>query len=359
MDITAQAGPPQAPSAEAVPIGPPVLVDEKVGDINGHPIYISRFFAPLDARLRAEAVRRPRNEWVLFAAGLIKQELRRQIQDELLKNEALASLSGQQRVGLRAFVEQWRGTLASQSYGSASRAERKLRESDSAMTVDEWLAQQENRALIEHLLDTKISTEVHVTPRDVREYYERHYEEFNPPPVAHFRLIMVRADAQEDVMQIKDKLDAGEPFEKVASLPINRHRPDKGGLADDRVIKGEFGKSSFFGPRELNKAAQQLEPGRWAGPIRFGPEGRQSVAWLMLDEIHQPEQRSLFDVQSAIEQQLIAQFTEDESNRYFRKLLKKGSFTDPMLMGNRLLQVAIERYLPAEPDKPVSDAGPR
>ena len=70
----AESAPPEAVVAS-------VFVDAKIGDVNGKPIYATSFLEPLSARLRAEAEKMPRAEWMTFARERIREELDRSVED--------------------------------------------------------------------------------------------------------------------------------------------------------------------------------------------------------------------------------------------------------------------------------------
>ncbi|MEL7473630.1 MAG: hypothetical protein AAGK04_09960, partial [Planctomycetota bacterium] len=154
-------------SRPALPVGQADLIDAKVGDVNGRPIFASAFLEPLDARIAAEAERDPPREWTRNTYSLLSRELFQVVRDELIKAEARASLSEQQQVGLRYFLDEQLNTRIRQGRGSRVEAERALAQSGEAETLDEWIARQEDRSLIQFYIQERIRKGVHVTRRDV------------------------------------------------------------------------------------------------------------------------------------------------------------------------------------------------
>ncbi|MBZ0171510.1 MAG: hypothetical protein K8E66_03945, partial [Phycisphaerales bacterium] len=115
-------GAPMSVAEAAAPVETPVLLDAKVGDINGRPVFASEFLEPLEGNLRAKALETDRDQWIRFAAEQIQVQLRSMITDELLRAEALSRLTVEQKAGLRRFLQDVRSRLISQSGGSSQRA---------------------------------------------------------------------------------------------------------------------------------------------------------------------------------------------------------------------------------------------
>ena len=57
VDVVASAGAPELPKGpRPEPVGGAILIDAKIGDVNGRPIYASKFLEPMADHLRAKAV---------------------------------------------------------------------------------------------------------------------------------------------------------------------------------------------------------------------------------------------------------------------------------------------------------------
>lgn len=350
LDVRAEPGAPGGSNEPAAPAESPMFVDAKVGDVNGRPIYANAFLSSIEDRLSAEARRRAPANWQRFAAGLIRDELNRLIEDELLRAEALASFTPQQRQGLRFFIKSLRERARRGSLGSASLAEQRIQESE-GVSLDEWIKDQQARALVRHQVEEQIISKVRVTWRDVQRYYELNSDRFNPDPIAHFRRIRLREPSPEQIDRVSGALESGTPFEQVARWDLNVWRPEEGGAVDPVSFKGEFSHAAFaIGPEVLNEAAPSLEVGHWAGPLRYEVSGVASADWIYLDSIER-RNRPLEDpaVQIEIEQTLRNGLLEMERRRYLRRLMDRATFTDIDQMTRQLLRIATERYLPARP----------
>jgi hypothetical protein len=271
----------EAPSPQAPGEDEPVLVDAKVGDINGRAVYASKFFGGMEERLRAEARTKPRDRWLEDTEREIARKLNDQIQEELLRAEAIASLPEAQReVGLRNMMDSLRQERVRKGGGgSAAEAEQALRD-ETGMDIDSYVRRQGDRELIRYQLHKRVQSRVHVSWREIQQEFERRYGEFNPAPTARFVWIRVRDSRTEDIAFIEAELASGTDFRELAAIPANGYQPDKGGVYD-RQFEGEFAGGKFFVSEALNAAAVTLAPGAWTGPIRA--DG--FVSWLMLASI--------------------------------------------------------------------------
>lgn len=315
------------------------LLDAKVGDVNGKPIFTNSFFEPIDDRLIAEAGRLSPANWRRSAGTIIANRLDGIIADELLRAEALASLTPNQRVGLQAFLGKFRNNLLSQNLGSSQLASRRLQQ-EQGQTLDEALKQKEVDTLVQLTLIKEINRRVNVSWRDIKQRYERDIDEFSPPPTAVFRVIRAFKDDKEKISEIQKQLDNGTDFLKVAAGPLNNFNTDADGLHEVQ-IEESYETTKFFGPDILNEATQKLHVGEAIGPIELGS----SVYWIKLMNMKQ-ESISLYDAQRKILIDLTAERKQEAYEQYLKGLNERArvSSRDEVLL--RLLQIAEERYGP-------------
>ncbi|MEM1071255.1 MAG: peptidylprolyl isomerase [Planctomycetota bacterium] len=269
----------------------PLLLDAKVGDVNGRPIIASAFLAELLPRLtslsRTEA---SRSAWRTEARRIIREKLDTTIRDEILYREARAQLPEEVRQGLFFFLERGRQQLRRSFQGSETIADRRLR-SETGLGLAETLDLERRQAVIAQILNTAAADYAPVTWSDVRNEYDRRYDEFNPPPLVFARMILT-SDANADA--VATRLENGEAFDAVAQdAAINRYRRTQAGSIDDdgRPIQGDLDEAELVGIEPLNAALVALEPGGWAGPVAYA-EGR--VGFVFLERI-QSTARSLDD----------------------------------------------------------------
>lgn len=315
------------------------LLDAKVGDVNGKPIFTSSFFEPIEERLIAEAGRLQINDWRPNAGAIIAQRLDGIILDELFRAEALAALSPTQRVGLQAFLSNFRSTILSENLGSSQLASRRIQERE-GMTLDQALRQKEVDTLVQLTLIREINRRVNVSWRDIEQQYEREIDRFSPPPTAVLLVIRAFKDETDKIDQIKSGLETGQSFDEIAASPLNNYKPET--LGEQRVLlEGTFEETSFFGPDALNEATRGLTLGQWTGPVELSS----SVYWIMLSDMEQ-ETVSLYDAQLVIQRELNQQRREEAKQQYFERLQSRArvSTRDQVLM--RLFEIADQRYAP-------------
>lgn len=327
----------------AAPIETPVLLDAKVGDINGRAVFASEFLEPLEGNFRAKALELDHDTWVRFAAEQIQVQLRSMITDELLRAEALSRLSVEQKAGLRRFLQDVRSNLISQSGGSSQRASNKLRR-EQGLTEQEYLRQHEERTLVRYTIQEEISDRVNVSWRDIVRRYRRDESKYHPEPAARFRIVRVDADDEAAVASVKDALAAGTPFAEVAADEVNTWT-DEDGLKV-MPFTPPRSEAEFFGPPALNDPARTIAVGEWTGPIEFGS----SLIWLHIESVDQ-ESVPLYDAQLDIAAEIRSERVNQNLERYIDRLLGRASVTDVNRMMLRLIAIATERYGP-EAERP-------
>ncbi len=327
-------------SAAARPAEGPLLVDALVGQINGKPVYASKFLAPLDGRLRAKAVELKNNRlWQREAGRIIYDTLIDQVRDELFLAEARAGLSPEQRQGLFAFVEQLRRNLASQNFGSAELAEERTRERE-GVSVDKKIADERDQALIRTLVSQKVNPRVNISWRDIQRRYERDAKLYNPSPVANIRMIWVARSNADAAAKVAGLLAASKPFVEVASGELNEFSANEGGLIE-RVFEAPYGSGRLWEDNTLNDNARTLTVGATVGPFTY----QTFQVWMHLDSITQRPGKSLEEAQLEISNRLRNEKFNEETNRLFARILERGSRTNERDMTERLLLIASERYL--------------
>ncbi|RMH12890.1 MAG: hypothetical protein D6695_05550 [Planctomycetota bacterium] len=343
--LTVRPGPPAPTPSDAAAVEQPVLVESKIGDINGRPIFATEFLEPIADRLAAEAERMPPDRWETFAKEQIERRLDVIISDELLRAEALARLSPEQKQGFRAFLESMRGDLARGARGSRTLAERRLKQEE-GITEEDFIRRREQEALVRNTLLREIDSRVNISWRDIRQRYQRDWKIYNPDPSVLLRLIRVPTADQQAVKAITDALNAGQPFEEVAASSPSNYKPEDAGL-DQFTLEGPYEQAEFYGSDILNEKARSLSPGQWTGPFELGTQ----TAWLKLEAIT-TESTSIYDAQLAIYAQLLTERRNEEFRRFLKRLEQRASFTATQTMRDRLFEIAKTRFAsntPAEP----------
>ncbi len=327
--------------------GGTVLIDAKVGDINGRAIYADDFLRELEARFTQEAKQMPPAQWLQELDNAVTGKIKSLLREELLRAEALASMGEDQRtIGLSAALDRMRRRLNSNNGGSPTKTRGKiLEEYGEGASVDEFLLDIQNIQLTKMILEAQVDDRVNISWREIVQEYERAYDQFNQDPEAHFRHLLVYADDAESIELIKRQLQEGVPFEEVASLEINRVSPETGGAMPPFTIKTSLDALRVFRNDQLNDAAISLGEGQYAGPIEFEVGGRMTANWVHLDRVTQVSV-PLYDAQLAIAAARKQEQTMIELSRYEARLLRQASVSDLNEMRARLLRIAIERFNP-------------
>lgn len=339
MDLVTKPGDPSSASRRPVATGRADFVDAKVGDINGRPIYANEFLEPLSDRLAAEAAKLARANWRQFAQVQIKRELDGLVRDELLRAEAVSSLTPEQQQGLRSFLQTFREDLVSRNLGSQTLAARRVEE-ETGQSFEESLRQQEELTLVRLEFQRVINKRVNVSWRDVELRYEQQAKRFNPDPTARFRLIRVRTSDIDVVQRVAGQLQSRTPFVVVASGDQNGFNPETGGL-HETTYEGAYEDAEFWAIEELNEPARGLGVGQVVGPFEF----KSFTGWMMLEEIIQ-ERVDLYDAQRQIYEELLTERRNQELNRYLQRLMERANVTGMEEIEQRLLEIAERRFGP-------------
>ncbi len=325
---------------------PMTTVDAKVGDINGKAIYASAVFRNPDAALRATArqVRlgeMTREEWIARTSRTLATTLVELRDEELLRAEAISKLpSEQRRFGVRGFLDLVREGEARRAGGVGSAARRRAEDPD--RTYEEYLERTGTLMVIQELIFEPLRRRASVPWRRIEEAYERQFERYNPEASVTFRMIRVSRRRPESIERIQHALDAGLPFVEVAAMPDNGFVSDVPGRTV-RPMTGTLEESSLFASEAVNEAVRGLTEGEWVGPI----ETEQFVFWMMLERI---DRRSvpLIDAQRELRAQLENTMLIESQEELIERLVRRASFTEMEVMHRRLLEIAIQRYLPPE-----------
>lgn len=342
-DIRTDIGKPPAPDANASAIGDAAVVDTLVGQVNGKPIYASKFLADQDDRLRAMAkdAGPNRGAWLSSARKIIADKLEAQLQDELFISEGRSVLSPTERKGLIHFLGTIREGLVSQYGGSTELANVRLNELEEG-GLDFKANTERDKALIGLIYQRYIVPRVNISWKEVQREYERRWSEFNPWSVAHYRMIQVPRTDTERVEKIKSALATRSFIDVASDATLNEYVPSRGGKIDVTVQNREYAKATLFSGESLNTAAQGLSNGGTAGPIEDG----RNTTWIMLEQLEPKPGKPLEEVQLQVFAKLQQYRLKQETERYYSRLRAKGSTSDLQQMAQRILQYAEQRYFP-------------
>jgi len=113
--------------------------------------------------------------------------------------------------------------------------------------------------LIGQLLEKEIESKAKVTDQDVKDYYEKHKENF--APVSQIRMSLILLKTEEEAKKILERLNKGEDFAKVAKKSSVDLNSAKNGGDLGYLSRGQM-------TSELEAVAVRLKTGEVSEPIK-------------------------------------------------------------------------------------------
>lgn len=330
---------PPAP-AEAARIPVSVTHAGLVGQVNGRPIYVADFFEPIENELRIRGREKTRREFVQIAFPLIQRQLAELIKNELVYAEAEASLTENERIGLRYFIRQLESDVT-RTRGRLAQEER-LRE-ETGLGVDEVVELERRRQLVLYKIQSEIRRRVIVSWRDVERYYRDHREEFNPPASIQLRLLTVPANDAARRRAVEQALADGFLFGPLAE-EHSTMLASRGGLLDPTPLSGGIENTALTRWPEVDALARTLRQGEHGGPVVAGD----LAVWVYVEQYADGTGRSLYDAQHEIENRLFQERYAEEERRYLSELFARGNMDDFDNMSYLLLDIALQRWAAPE-----------
>jgi hypothetical protein len=239
---------------------------------------------------------------------------------------------------LFATLERVREDLTSAAGGSQSAVTRQVLDEE-GQTVEEYLDYRQQQAMIRQVLHEEVAPHVQITWRDISREWERHKSEFNSPAVVTLGMIRISSEEPEEEIDLISKtFAAGASFETVATslgLP-------NGGRWDSFEL-GEGGMAEIDITDSIKSHIVNLEKGEIAGPIQLGS----SQYWFSVLDFKKATTGTIWDpnIQMNLRKFLYNRQTAIEENRFLERILAEGSFDEFNLMVDRILHVAVTRYM--------------
>lgn len=308
-------------------------LDGMVGQVNGHAIYANTVLKDLEPTFeRLSQSERPRVFRELAREAIIRR-LNTIVTERLFIAEAERDLNAQEMAYLRHLVYERRKELLRKLGGGSVMVAEEEAKRRYDKTLDEMLEDYRSELLVSRLMALKIDPKIHIRRKDVEKYYHENAAEFNAPPKRTLRLILAHSGMADE---IERELKAGKPFIEIASNPrYNARQPEKGGI----YVEDEAGEV-FFNDDAINKAVLALREGEHTGRVTIGGQ----PAWVYVDKLTEPVNKSLREAQLEIEQILFRQQKQRLTLQYREELLARGSYTSIEEMTDRVLAIVIARY---------------
>jgi len=314
-----------------------VSVNAMVGTINSEAVYADQIFdINLIAQLESFGRRFDGEQFRSRADQAIQEKLRGIIINKLILGEAEMNLQERQRPAIEQRVTQEREELIRfYGQGSVSKARAQFRK-ERGQELDDYLTGFREELIVQVYIRSKVLPKISVSQINIENYYEDNKTKYHQPDRRAFRIIRVGEAQAAD--RVKKRLKRGDAFKDVASDPeLNLYNPDNAGAFNNgEPLPGD----TVYGIAPVNDALIQLKEGQHAGPIPAGDH----FYFVQLTAFTPGKTIPLREAQLEIEETLRALAFEREVLRFRMDLLKRGSYTDPEAMGEKLLDIAASRY---------------
>lgn len=314
-----------------------VIVESLVGQVNGRPIFANEILEPIADQLLV--LSEESNFDITAFKNSAKQQIANQMQavvkSELLLSEAKSGMTVEEKRGLFSYLQRVREDMASSAGGSQSAVTRQLLDEE-GQTVDEYLDFKQQQVLIDQLLREKVSPHIQVTWRDVLREWEKNKHQFNVAGTV--TLGMIRVSSDEEVVIVDDLFTRGESFSTVATSA----GMDNGGVWDTFEL-GEEGLAGIDVADSIKTHIVDLDEGEIAGPIKIAS----SSYWFTIIKIQEQKLASIWEpqIQLRLREYLYSVRSMIEENRFLERILADGSYDEFNAMVDRILHVAVTRYM--------------
>ena len=317
----------------------PVIVESLVGQVNGRPIFANEVLDPISDQLLilSEETKLDITAFKNKAKRHIANQMQTIVRSELLLSEAKSGMTKEERRGLFAYLERVREDLTSTAGGSQSAVTRQLLDEE-GQTVEEYLDYKQQEALIRQVLKEEVAPHVQITWRDIRREWERLKSDFNSPAVVTLGMFRIPSEDLDKISLITKTFEAGASFETVAtSLGL----PNSGRW--DSFELGEGGMADIEIADPIKPHIANLEKGEIAGPVQLGS----SQYWFSVLDFKKATTGTIWDpnIQMNLRRILYNRQSNIEENRFLERILAEGSFDEFNSMVDRILHVAVTRYM--------------
>jgi parvulin-like peptidyl-prolyl isomerase len=163
--------------------------------------------------------------------------------------------------------------------------------------------------LISQLLETEITSKADVTDQDVKNYYEKHKEDFSP--FLEAKVSLIRVKTEEEANKIRERLIKGEDFAKIAkSSSIDQGSAKNGGDL------GYLSRNQLT--PELEAVVSRLNTGEISEPIKV----QNGYDIVKITDKKLGKQIEFEKVKNLIKQHLASEKQKDAFDSYIENLKK-------------------------------------
>jgi len=319
-----EVSPPVAADRPPVPAGPAVesggahLVDAILAEVNGEVITREDILGPLRPQIKKWREELSPEEFKARCRYVVDLKLRRAISERLVVQEAKRLLSEQQKEQVEATLGQILKDLAAEA-GSMLLLEERLKLKGT--TVEEGMAKERERLLVQRFLREHVAPTIHITHSELLDYYnevrDQHYVK---PTRVRMRLIAIHKAEFPDAAQARalagavcQRAAAGEDFAKLAERYSHGIMAKKGGDWD-YLTEGSFR------VKAVDDALFALERGR------VGPLVETDDAFYIVKAEDRQEGRTapFTEVQDELKDELRDRRYNEAISRYIQKLYDRA-----------------------------------
>lgn len=313
-------------------------VEGLVGQLNGRPLFADEFFEPIEDEIIALVAARDRVEADRVLRELVRRRFARTVDNELVIAEAESQLSPEQQEGLFGWLRSLQEETIAERGGSRAAAEQSL-EGEGATSLEEFMRERRDEALVRQLMRDRITSRVIVSWRDVLQEYERRRAEFNPAPTIRIGRIRLNVNSDSERIElVRQRIGEGKDFNAIAN---ELQLPD-GGYWEQFGLPPEGVRGL-----QLSDAIKERLDGLKVGAVSEPITQRDFISWLSVLSVEGGVPRSLYDreLQFALERELTARREFLERDRYLNTLRSRWVNDDIGRMEAKLIEIAVSRYL--------------
>ncbi len=314
-------------------------IDSLVGQINGRPVYASKFMQSIEDRILRIVAENPRPKAQRMIEQLVGERFQQYINNELIIAEAEGMLSPEMQEGIFAWLQSIQEQTVAGYGGNRTSASQTLQD-QFGMNMEQYLKEKRDEALAQDLLRRRVKPRTIVSWRDVERQYSLLEKSFNPEPMITIGRIRLAATDGLQIQDVQSRFGRGETFAQVvAALNL----PDGGRW--QRYQMPATGIEGLDLSAEIKKALIGLENGKVTSELKTPT----ALSWYCVIDIETQMSRSIFEpmLQRQIRHGLEDQRGRYEQFRYLGSLRDRWVTNDIDQMTRRLATIACDRYLPS------------
>ena len=173
-------------------------------------------------------------------------------------------------------------------------------------TFAEWKSDAKRRMVVSAMRQMYVNANVHVSPTEVAQAYERRRAQFSTPARIRVQLIAIPEAETNDLAAFRERLAAGEPFDELARAYSRDVRAPLGG--DYGFVRPDQGDLA----PALSEAVLALEDGQMSGPVPLAG----SLYYVRRAESEASSVRPLDEVWTELHDRLVEERREELYRRW-------------------------------------------